>query len=222
MKTNRKLQFSVLGAVVLLLAFAGWTNASTINGIANQIISGLSVHNVLLGGGTADIVQVAPSATVGFPLLSNGTSADPSFGQVPNAGLANSTITFAASGCISASGAVALGGTLTFTNTCVGFTGTTSTTPGATPTWTLASGDVAWTLSANATATVTVAAGDQWFPHTIQICQPAAGGPFTFAWPANVKGGMTIGTTANKCNVQSFKSYDGINLTATSVGIINE
>jgi len=165
-----------------------------------------------------------PSATTGYALLSNGSSAAPSFGQVPNGGLVNSSLTINTSAPLSGGGVVSLGGTVSLScPTCVvAAAGVTNTTPGASPTWTLASGDVSWTLSANATATVTVAAGDQWVKHTAQICQPSSGGPYTLAWPANVHGGFTIGTTASKCSTQTFESYDGVNLYATGAGVINQ
>jgi hypothetical protein len=51
------------------------------------------------------------------------------------------------------------------------------------------------------------------------ICQDATGNR-TFVWPANVKGGMTIGSTASKCNAQSFV-HDGINAYALSPGVTN-
>lgn len=50
----------------------------------------------------------------------------------------------------------------------------------------------------------TLAAGANGQKKTIHICQPATGGPFTFTWPANVRGGGTIGTTSNTCNDQAF------------------
>jgi hypothetical protein len=56
---------------------------------------------------------------------------------------------------------------------------------------------------------------------SFQICQDATGSR-TFAWPSAVKGGMTIGTTASKCNVQNFVSYDGTNLYALSSGVTNQ
>jgi hypothetical protein len=214
-----KRYWAVAGMVAVAIAAA--LNATTINGVANQIISSWTQHAVVLGGGSGDPTVAAPG-TSGYPLVSNGSSTDPSFQTVPNTGLTNSSVTIATSGCISGGGSVSLGATLTLSTSCAGFNGVTSTTPGATPTWTLQSGDVAWTLSANATATVAVVAGDKWVPHHIQICQPASGGPYTFAWPANVKGGMTIGATASKCNMQTLESFDGTNLYATGTGVINQ
>ena len=209
-------------AVLLASIYVVGTNASTINGVANQIISGVTAHAVLLGEGTGDIGVLTPG-TSGLPLISQGSSSDPTYATLGNSGLTNSSITITPSGCVTGGGATSLGGTATLNATgCVGWAGVTNATPGATPTWTLASGDASWTLSANATAVVTVAAGDKWAYHTIQVCQPGSGGPYTLTWPSNVKGGMVIGTTASKCNVQTFESYDGTNLYATSTGLLNQ
>ncbi len=51
------------------------------------------------------------------------------------------------------------------------------------------------------------------------ICQDATGSR-TFAWPSNVKGGMTIGSTASTCNAQNF-IFDGTNAYALSPGATN-
>lgn len=58
-------------------------------------------------------------------------------------------------------------------------------------------------LTSNVTSS-TLAAGSNGARKTFQLCQNATGN-FTFAWPTNVFGGGTIGTTANKCNTQEFK-----------------
>jgi hypothetical protein len=75
------------------------------------------------------------------------------------------------------------------------------------------------TLNANSTPTISgIAAGQRI---TFQICQPASGGPYTWTWPSAVHGGMTIGTTASDCSVQSFDSFSGSTLVAESTGVIN-
>jgi hypothetical protein len=51
------------------------------------------------------------------------------------------------------------------------------------------------------------------------VCQDASGG-HTFAWPSNVKGGMTVGSTASSCSAQSF-IFDGTNAYALSPGVTN-
>jgi len=210
-------------ACFFLLCVAGYfLNATTINGIPSQIISNLTNHGIVIGQGTADVTAIAPGTT-GQALVSNGSSADPSYQVLPNAGLQNSSVTISTTGCVSGGGTVSLGATLTLaSSSCGGWSGVQTSSPGATPTWTVQSGDISWTLSANATATVTVVSGDRWVHHTAQICQPASGGPYTLTWPSNVKGGMVIGTTANKCNMQMFVSYDGTNLYAADTGLINQ
>jgi hypothetical protein len=51
------------------------------------------------------------------------------------------------------------------------------------------------------------------------ICQDSSGG-HAFAWPSNVKGGMTVGSTASKCSAQSF-IFDGSTAYATASGVTN-
>ena len=95
----------------------------------------------------------------------------------------------------------------------------TTITTGAAPAITAANGLQTITLSANATPTITgIAAGQRI---TFQICQPASGGPYTWTWPSAVHGGMTIGTTASDCNIQSFDSFSGTTLVPESAGTTN-
>jgi hypothetical protein len=210
-----------LAVLVALLGTMGLIFGTTINGVTSQIISGLTGHGVVIAGGTTDLVTANPG-TAGQPLVSNGSSSDPSFQVVPNSGLQNSSVTVNTSGCVAGGGSVSLGASITITSaSCVGNSGITNGAAGASPTWTVANGDIAWTLTANATATVTVAAGDQWKKVNVQICQDGTGGR-TLAWPANVKGGMVVGSTASKCSMQTFESFDGTNLYATSTGIIGQ
>ncbi len=75
------------------------------------------------------------------------------------------------------------------------------------------------TLSANATATVSnITSGVSL---TMQICQPASGGPYTWTWPSAIHGGITIGTTATECSMQEFRSFNGTTLVAINSGAIN-
>jgi hypothetical protein len=52
------------------------------------------------------------------------------------------------------------------------------------------------------------------------ICQDAVGG-HSFSWPSNMKGGMTIGTTASKCSAQNYV-FDGSNAYATANGVADQ
>jgi hypothetical protein len=100
-----------------------------------------------------------------------------------------------------------------FTNTV------TTVTASATPALVATNGLQTITLNASATPTITgITAGQRV---TFQICQPASGGPYTWAWPAAIHGGMTIGTTASTCSEQSFDSYTGTTLVPESTGVIN-
>ena len=65
------------------------TGSITIVGSGSTLttqLTGLTSFNVLVGAGTATITNVAPSATAGVPLISNGSSANPSFGTAVVAG----------------------------------------------------------------------------------------------------------------------------------------
>ena len=74
------------------------------------------------------------------------------------------------------------------------------------------------TLTGNVTSSTlsNATAGEQL---NFLICQDSAGN-HTFVWPSNVKGGMTIGSTASKCSAQTF-IFDGTNAYALSPGVSN-
>lgn len=81
------------------------------------------------------------------------------------------------------------------------------------------------TLTQNATSTFTITtpgpAATTYTNFAFLICQPATGGPWTFAWPSNSAGGGTIGTAAGLCSVQNFV-WDGTTLRASSAMMTNE
>ncbi len=61
--------------------------------------------------------------------------------------------------------------------------------------------EATYVLSGNATASI--GSGTGGAKVTVFVCQPASGGPFTWTWPTNWKGGETVGTTANTCSEQT-------------------
>jgi hypothetical protein len=97
-------------------------------------LTGLTNHAVLVGAGTATITKVAPSATSGVPLISQGSAADPAFGTALVAGGGTGNTTFTAYSLIAA-GTTATG---SFQNVSgVGTSGQVLTSNGAAalPTW---------------------------------------------------------------------------------------
>ena len=65
------------------------TGSITIAGSGSTLttqLTGLTNHNVLVGAGSTTITKVAPSATSGVPLISQGASSDPTFGTAVVAG----------------------------------------------------------------------------------------------------------------------------------------
>lgn len=118
--------FNVLGTGSITVA--GSANTETVQ------LTGLTNHNVLIGAGSATITNVAPSATSGIPLVSNGASSDPSFTTAVVAGGGTGNTTFTAYSVIAA-GTTATGA---FQNVSgVGTSGQILTSNGASalPTW---------------------------------------------------------------------------------------
>ncbi|MFB3921610.1 MAG: hypothetical protein ACE145_07800 [Terriglobia bacterium] len=97
--------------------------------------------------------------------------------------------------------------------------GLNAVTFSATPTFDAALGNTQKiTLEGNVTSSTlsNAAAGEALY---FIICQNGSGN-HTFAWPPNMRGGMTIGSTASKCSAQSF-IFDGTTAYALSAGITN-
>ncbi len=72
---------------------------------------------------------------------------------------------------------------------------------GAIPLPTADRAEATYVLSGNVTASIASGAGGSKV--TIFVCQPASGGPYTWTWPSNWKGGVTVGTTASTCSEQT-------------------
>jgi hypothetical protein len=91
----------------------------------------------------------------------------------------------------------------------------------ATPAFAFGSGETTFemTLTGNVTSS-TVSGASAGQNSTFILCQDATGSR-TFVWPSSFHGAMTIGTTASKCNVQTF-AYDGTTYYATSAGVTNQ
>lgn len=96
------------------ISTSGATNVVTVN------VSGTTNHAVQVGNVGGSLTSLAVGAT--NTVLLGNTGANPSFGQVPNAALVNSTITLSNGNNITVTGSpVALGGTASFN-----LTGTTN------------------------------------------------------------------------------------------------
>lgn len=143
-------------------------------------LTGLTNHNVLVGAGTATITNVAPSATSGVPLISQGAGSDPAFGTAVVAGGGTGDTSFTAY-------AVICGGT-TSTGALQNVSGLgnsgqvlTSAGAGALPTW--QSVGVTWQ---------TITASQTLVKNNGYICI-SAGGALSLALPSTAS--STIGDT---------------------------
>ena len=99
----RKLLASVALVAVLFngvaqAAYVGSAPLIVANGGTGQTT--LTAHATLVGAGTSGIVSVGPGSTAGVPLISGGSSADPSFGTAVVAGGGTGQVTLAANGVL--------------------------------------------------------------------------------------------------------------------------
>lgn len=79
------------------------TGSITIAGSGSTLttqLTGLTNHNVLVGAGTTTITNVAPSATSGVPLISQGAASDPVFGTALVAGGGTASTSFNITGVV--------------------------------------------------------------------------------------------------------------------------
>jgi len=96
---------NVLGSGSITTTGSGATITTALTGLTN--------HNVLVGAGTATITKVAPSATSGVPLISQGASADPTFGTAVVAGGGTGAVTLTNHGVLVGQGTSAVVATAT-------------------------------------------------------------------------------------------------------------
>lgn len=124
------------------------------DGTATFTGSTLTNHNILIGGTNNSITNKSPSATIGVPLISNGSSSDPAFGTAVVAGGGTGQVTLT-------NHAVLVGaGTNAITQLAAGSTGQVLQSGGA-------SGDPSYSTAtypsiATSTGTILRADGTNW------------------------------------------------------------
>lgn len=121
-----------------ILGFGSITTLGSANTCTVEL-TGLTNHNVLIGAGSATITKVAPSATSGIPLISQGSTSDPTFGTAVVAGGGTGDTSFTAFSPIC--GGTTTTGALQSASTGMSNVGyvLTSTGTGSLPTWQAAS-----------------------------------------------------------------------------------
>ena len=132
------------------------TGSITIAGAGSTLttqLTGLTAHNVLLGEGTATIGLVAPSATSGVPLISQGAAADPVFGTAVVAGGGTGDTSFTAFSVI-CGGTTSTGALQNVSGVGTANQVLTSNGAGALPTWQNSSASGAITQITNSDASV--------------------------------------------------------------------
>jgi len=160
----------------------------TIAGSSNTLttqLTGLTNHNVLVGAGTSTITKVAPSATSGVALISQGAAADPTFGTVVVAGGGTGLTTLTAH-------ALYVGNaTSSPTALAIGSTGQVlQANTGADPGWSTAT----YPSTATGTGTILRADGTNWSATTATYPTTTTVNRILYSSSANVVGEIT---TAN-------------------------
>jgi hypothetical protein len=79
--------------------------------------------------------------------------------------------------------------------------------------------EATYVLSGNVTASIGSGSGGSKV--TVFVCQPASGGPYTWTWPTNWKGGVTVGTTASACSEQTGTYIAGLGDWHGDAGTVN-
>jgi hypothetical protein len=153
-------------------------------------------HNVLLGASTSStLTNVAPSATAGIPLVSNGSSSDPSFTTAVVAGGGTGRATLTAHGVLVGNGTTAI------TQLAAGSAGQVLQSGGAAadPAYSTAT----YPSTASSTGVILRANGTNWVATTATYPTTTTVNQILYSSSANVVGGIT---TAN----------DGILITSNS------
>jgi trimeric autotransporter adhesin len=181
----------------LTITSSAVTGVSSVTGTANQILASpttgnvvlsligpytpatYTAHGVLIGEGTGSIVAVAPDATSGIPLISQGSTSDPAYGTALVAGGGT--------------------GSTSFNTTGVVISGATSTT--ALSALTLTDGQVVIGSSAGAPAAASLTAGTGITitpgHNSISIAATGAGSISTIDGDTGSATGSTITFNAN-------------------------
>jgi len=166
------------------------------DGTATFVGSTTTQYNVIVGGSSSDLVaNVAPSATSGIPLVSGGSSANPSFTTAVVAGGGTGNTTFTAYSVICA-GTTATGA---FQNVSgVGTSGQVLTSNGASalPTWQTASIIGAWT---DESTSFSAAANNGYF----------VTGTATATMPASPSQGNVISFAVDTVNILTITANTG-------------
>jgi hypothetical protein len=192
----------------------GGTGAATLtgvvigNGTSAMTASAITQHDVLIGGASNAITSVAPSATSGVPLISQGASTNPTFGTVVVAGGGTGATTLTSHGLLvgagtSAISALSVGSTGTLLN---GVTGGNPTFANST------TGSYTFTNTAASTGTVfTVSQTDntEFNSDAVIMCQnggSSGGGAYARYAQASARGyafGIPTGSTNLNINTDS-------------------
>lgn len=191
------------------------TGSITIAGAGSTLttqLTGLTNHNVLVGAGTATITNVAPSATSGVPLISQGAAADPVFGTAVVAGGGTGATSFNINGVVISNTTTTTPlAALTLTNgqVVIGSTGN----PPAAATLTAGTG-ISITNGANSITIASTGSSMAWTDESTSFSAAAGNGYFvtgtaTATLPASPSQGNVISFIVDTANVLTIQANTG-------------
>lgn len=192
--------FNILGSGSITVA--GSANTETVQ------LTGLTNHNLLIGAGTSTITKVAPSATSGIPVISQGAAADPTFGTAVVAGGGTGQVTLTNHGVLIGQGTSAIAATAAGTAGQVLQSGGAS----ANPSYSTAT----YPSTATSTGTILRADGTNWSATTSTYPNTNAQGDLIYGSAANVISTLAKNTTATRYLANTGSSnnpnWDQVNL----------
>lgn len=173
-----------------LVTMAGSGSITTVGGTNSLTtqLTGLTAFNVLVGAGTSTVTKVAPSATSGVPLVSQGATSDPVFGTAVVAGGGTGAVTLTNRGVLIGQGTSAIVATVAGTAGQILQSGGA----GANPAYSTAT----YPSTATGTGTILRASGTNWLASTTTYPDTNAINTLLYASSANVMAALPTANSA--------------------------
>jgi hypothetical protein len=187
-----------------------------------------TIHNVQVGGSSGTLTNVAPSATSGIPLISQGAASDPAFGTAVVAGGGTGAITLTGvltgngtspitASTVTQHGVLVGGASNAVSSTAVGSTGQVlQANTGADPTYSTATYPSTTTVNQILYSSSANTVGGLATVNRAVLATTSGGVP---AWIALTDGQLVIGSTAGAPAAAALSAGTGITITNASNSI---
>lgn len=209
-------------------AFAAYPGPTPYSVVAGGTgLATLTAHAVIVGAGTANVVLVGPGATAGVPLVSGGSSADPSFTTAVVAGGGTGLATLTAHNLIVGEGTSNVAFVAPAVDSVVAWAGSTSADPTATSIGSCSTGSSALTyntsthafgcnsITAGAAPSVAIAATSASITLASTNLLTTVVNNTTVA-TATLPSAVTVGTGFRECLKDGTEDFNAHNVTLKS------